>query len=290
VCVIAPEKIVPSSLVTYWNGIVAGVVAASNSLYELANRVAGHSCLLDNIIGAAQDNPLLKGAILGSCFLAVWHLQGDDATVRRNRRVLLATLFACVCVIAVTQTMSKTIFLPRPFIQSQRMFHFEGNRLVENPRLAYRVPLDAGNQLKYRELLKGNVVPNDLGAFPSDHAGFYVTLAVGILLASPALGWFAVSWTFLVLLGSRVITGQHSPLDVLTGAGIGIVILLVVQALFNGRFRPVADSVVSWTLRHQALATALAFMAIFEVANTLQDLNPLLAIVALIARHFVGRV
>jgi undecaprenyl-diphosphatase len=269
-----------------WNGIVTGLVTASNALYELCNRVAGHSYLLDSVIALTLDNALFKGAVLGGCFLAVWHGHQDEATLRRNRRVLLATLCACVCVIAVTSALSKKIFLPRPFIQSQRIFHLEGDRLVENPRLPYRVPLDAGNQQKYRDLLNGDVIPNDLGSFPSDHAGFYMTLAVGVLLASPALGWFAVSWTFLVLLGSRVITGQHSPLDVLSGAAIGIVILLVVQSLFNGRLRPLADSVVNWTFRHQTLATALVFIVIFEASNTLQDLDPLFGIARLIAGHF----
>jgi len=263
------------------------MTAISDAIYELCNRLAGHSWLLDNLIALAQDNPLVKAALLGGCFLAVWHGHQDDATIQRNRRILLVTLLASIFVIATTKVLTHTVFLPRPFIQSQKVFHLEGDQLVESHRLTYHVPLDDKNQKTYQGLLKGQVIQNDLGSFPSDHAGFYVTLAVGILLASRALGWLAVSWTFLVLLGSRIITGQHSPLDVVAGAGIGIVILLLLQFAFGKWLRRPMELIVNWTLRHQTLATVLISIVVFEAANTLQNVHPLLEIGVAIAKHFL---
>lgn len=269
------------------SGWVERLVATSDSLYALCNSLAGRSWVLDNLIALPLDNQLVKAAIIGGCFLAVWHGHRDEATTQRNRRILLITLIASVFVIATTKTLSKTVFLPRPFIQSQKVFHLEGDQLVESHRLAYRVPLDAKNQQSYQALLTGNVVQNDLGSFPSDHAGFYVTLAVGIWLASRRIGWLALGWTFVVILGSRMITGQHSPLDILTGAGIGILILLLCQFIFGKWFRRLLDPITNWTLRHQALATALIFIAVFEAANTLQNLRPLLKTGAAIGKHFI---
>lgn len=268
-------------------GLVERITVISDSCYQFCNQLAGRSWLLDNLIALPLDNQLVKAAIVGGCFLAAWHVGKDEATTQRNRRILLVTLIASVFVIATTKTFSKTVFLPRPFIQSQKAFHLEGDQLVESQRLNYRVPLDEENQKSYQALLKGEVIQNDLGSFPSDHAGFYVTIAVGILLASRMIGWLAVGWTFLVMLSSRVITGQHSPLDILAGAGIGIGILLLFQLVLGKWLQRLMNPIINWTLRHQAFAAGLIFMAVFEMANTLQNLRPLLKTGISIAKHFI---
>ncbi len=275
------------SIVTLLNGAVEGLTAISNALYELCNGLAGRSWLFDNLVALAQTNQLVKAALLGGCFFAAWHGDRDDAAVRRKRHVLLVTLIASVFVMATTKAISTHVLLPRPFVQSQKSFHLEGNRLVENARLPYRVPLDDGNKAKYQDLQNGNISPNDLGAFPSDHAGLYVTLALGILMASRALGGLALCWTFLVLLGSRIITGEHSPLDVMTGAVIGAAILLLSQHIFATWGRRGMQAVVNWTLEHQTMATALLFVVVFEATNTMQDVQPLLDIGAAAAGQWL---
>jgi hypothetical protein len=234
----------PVFFLTSTGGPLGTIAALSDALYELCNRAVGHSWLLDSLIALPVNNQLIKAALLGGCFLAAWYGR-DEATIRRNRRVLLVTLIASVCVIATTQTISKRVLLPRPFIQSQQSYHLENDRLVESRPLPYRVPLDGESQKQYRALLNGEIAQNDLGAFPSDHAGFYV------------------------------ITGQHSPLDVVAGASIGISILLFLQYLFDRSLRPLVDPVVSWTMRHQALSTVLIFIVVFEASNTLLDVRPI---------------
>ena len=265
------------------SGAFARMTGINDALYELCNHLAGRSWLLDNLIALPLNNQFIKAAFLGGCFFAAWHGHQVD----RNRRILLVSVLASVFVIATTKTLSYAIFSPRPFIQSQKAFHLEDNQLVESRRLPYRVPLDAESQKMYADLVKGDVVQNDLHSFPSDHAGFYVTLAVGILLASRALGWLAVSWTFLVLLGSRIITGRHSPLEVVVGAGIGIVMLLLFQFVFDKWWRRPMDLIVNWTLRHPAIATVLIFMVIFEASNSLQDVHPLLEIGSAAVKHML---
>ena len=205
----------------------------------------------------------------------------------RKRKILLLTLLASVFVIATTKTISKTVFLPRPFIQSQKAFHLEGDQLIESRKLLFRVPLDNESQKSFQALQKGDVFQNDLGSFPSDHAGFYLTLAVGIWLASRRAGTIAIIWTLFVIMGSRVIAGQHSPLDVMVGGGIGIAILMLVQLVVGKGFRWLLDPLTNWTLRHQALSSALVFIIIFEAANTFQNLRPLLKAGMAIGKHLI---
>jgi membrane-associated phospholipid phosphatase len=183
---------------------------------------------------------------------------------------------------------SKTVFLPRPFIQSQKAFHLEGGRLVQSPRLAYRVPLDDESQSDYRKLLEGNILPNHLGSFPSDHAGFYATLAAGTWLASRQLGTVALVWTFVVILGTRIVNGMHSPLDIAAGAGLGIGVLLACQWTLGNWAKGPLDAVTRWTLRHPALSSVVMFIVAFESANTLDNLRPLLKTALNLGKWLIG--
>ena len=274
-------------IMSFAASIVGPLTEASNALFELCNQLAGRSWLFDNVMALALNNSLFKAALIGGCFFAVWHGNQDAGALRRNRRILLVTLLASAVVIATTQTLSRSMLSARPYVQSLASFHLQGARLLETPRLSYRVPLDNTSQAQYRALQKGDIASNNLDSFPSDHAGFYVALAVGILLASRRLGWLAVGWTAFVLLGSRVITGEHSPLDIAAGASIGLVILGLLQYLFSHSLRPLAERVVNWTFRHQALSTALIFLVVFEVTNALQDMRPLMEIGAgIVTRAF----
>jgi undecaprenyl-diphosphatase len=261
----------------------------SDALFAFCNSIAGRSQLLDTLIALPMTNQLVKAGVIGACFFSVWFGTRDEAIMQRNRRILLVTLAACLFVIATTKTLSKTVFLPRPFIQSQKAFHLAGEgQLIESKRLTYRVPLDEQSQTDYRKLREGDILPNDLGSFPSDHAGFYMTLAVGIWLASRWIGLLAVGWTLLAILGSRVITGQHSPLDIVAGAGIGIVILLLFQVVIGKGLRRWVEPLVQWTMRHPTWSSAVIFLALFEAANTLQNLRELLKTGVSIGKQLIG--
>jgi membrane-associated phospholipid phosphatase len=260
----------------------------SNAIFHVANSLCGRSRVLDSLLALPMTNQFVKAALIGGCFLAAWHTAPDEAALLRQRRILLLTLLASVFVIATTKSLSKTVFLPRPFIQSQKVFHLAGAQLVESQRLPFRVPLDEQSQTDWRKLREGDILPNDLGSFPSDHAGFYVTLALGIWLASRWVGLLALAWTLLAILGSRVITGQHSPLDIVAGAGIGVMILLLCQAVIGKGLRRWSEPLTNWTLRHPAWSSALIFMALFEAANTLQNLRELLKTGAALGKQLIG--
>jgi undecaprenyl-diphosphatase len=197
-----------------------GLLGASDGLYLFLNGLAGRSWLFDSLVALAIDNNLVKAAPVAAAFLYAWQTP-SGAERLKARRVLLVTLASLLAVLAATKFIADSVFLPRPFIQSQQTYHLEDGRLVEAPRLAYRPPQEGFSHGRFERLRAGEIEDNDLASFPSDHAAFYFALALGIFLASRVAGVFALAWALLVICGSRMITGTHSPLDIVAGIGIG---------------------------------------------------------------------
>ena len=67
-------------------------------------------------------------------------------------------------------------------------------------------------------------------AFPSGHASFYLALATGVYLYNKKAGYI-----YLILAGlmgfARIFVSVHWPLDILAGAGLGIVTAILVNYL-----------------------------------------------------------
>ena len=257
-------------------GLVALLLAISDWLFVALNGLSGRSWLFDTLVALPVDNPLVKAGPIGAAFVYAWYSGRDEAEAKRRRSILLVTMASVLAVLAVTKTLSNDIFLPRPFVQSEQAWHIEDGRLIEAPRLAYRAPLEGETKQRYEALRQGEVVENDLSSFPSDHAGFFVALAMGIFLASRAAGALALLWTFFAILLTRIITGLHSPLDIAAGGAIGAVVLLGAQWLAARRWaRRAVEPVSGWTLRHGAVAAALLFLVAFEATNALQNVRNL---------------
>lgn len=269
--------------------IPAGRLADLNDRGLLAiNSLAGRSWLFDSVVAFFQDNDLAKAGVIGCCFLAAWYGGKSDAGIKTRRRILVATLIAAVCVITTTKVLSHAIFLPRPEIQSQKIYRLEGDQLVEMKRLPVRIPLDETSQKDYHALLNGDIDTNDLGSFPSDHAGFFLAISLGIWLASRRLGWLALGWTLLVIiLAGKMIGGHHTPLDVLAGGAIAIVELAIIQYVVRTRFSGWLDKLTSMTLRYSALSSALVFVVAFEMASTMVHVRTFLGLLSAMRKHIV---
>jgi membrane-associated phospholipid phosphatase len=236
------------------------------------NSLAGRSRFLDDLFSLGLHNDLVKGAVIGACFFAAWFGGATREDLLRARATLLTTLVAAALVLASTKTMSHVIVLPRPAILSQRLYLLEGDQLRESRRLTFRVPLDDWDRTKARTLSEGRVEIDDLGGFPSDHAGFFVTIALGIWLVSRAAGSIALIWTFCVILAGKLVTGQHSLYDVVAGTAMAAAGLAVCRFLAGRWLSRPLERAADWTLRHGALSTALLFVVMFEVGSTLNHL------------------
>jgi undecaprenyl-diphosphatase len=159
--------------------------------------------------------------------------------------------------------------------------------MVEGERLRFNEPQTGANRARYEALTRGDVASNDLGSFPSDHAGFYFTLSLGIFFASRRAGAVALGWSLLVIFATRIVTGMHSPLDTVAGMLIGTAVLLPILYLARRSGRRLLDPLARWTMRHGALASALLFLALFEASNTLVNLQELLETGVAAVEHYL---
>ena len=265
--------------------LASGLMELNDHLLLRINGLAGRSWLFDSLVAFFQDNDLAKAGVVGCCFLAAWYGSKSDSGTTARRKILITTLIAAVFVITTTKVLSHTIFLPRPEIQSQKIYRLEGDQLVEMKRMAVRIPLDETSQKDYRALLSGDVETNDLGSFPSDHAGFFVAISLGIWLASRRLGWLALGWTFFVILAGKMIGAQHTPLDIAAGAAVAAGELAVIQYVVRKRFSGWLDKLSGLTLRYSALSSALIFLVAFEVSSTMIHIRAFLGLLAAMRRH-----
>ena len=268
---------------------VGGWLMGLNDQLSLAiNSVAGRSWMFDSLVALFLDNDLAKAGVIGCCFLAAWY-SGKGIAATNRRKILLTTIVAAVCVIAITKTLSKTVFLPRPAIQSQRLYKLEGDQLTEMKRMPVRTPLDEESQKEHLELVSGNLEANDLGSFPSDHAGFFLVISFGIWLASRRLGWVALGWTLLVILAGKMISAQHTPLDIAAGAFVALAVLAVLRFLAARRFVDgLLAGISQLTIRHGALSSALIFAIVFEMSSTLVHVRQFAGLLGAVRRHVLG--
>jgi len=257
----------------------------NDQLSLLINSVAGRSWLFDSIVAFFLDNDLAKAGVIGGCFLAAWYGGKSVDSTNARRKILITTLIAAVFVITTTKVLSKTIFLPRPEIQSQKIYRLEGDQLVEMKRMPVRVMLDETSQKDYRALLSGEIETNDLGSFPSDHAGFFIAISLGIWLASRRLGLLALGWSVFVILAGKMISGQHTPLDVAAGATVAIVELAMVQYVVRRKLGGWLDKLSGLTLRYSAMSSAIVFLIAFEVSSTMIHVRAFLGLLAAMRRH-----
>jgi membrane-associated phospholipid phosphatase len=267
---------------------VDSIVRLSDWLYLLLNGLAGRSWLLDTLISLPLDNNLVKAGPIGACLVYAWFSGGDEADTRRRRATLIVTVASLLFVLAGTKTIADGIFQPRPFVHAQQAWHLEDGMLVETVRLAYREPLNGGVHNHYRALKRGEIERNDLGSFPSDHAGFFLALSLGIFLASRRAGAVALAWTGAAILLPRIVTGMHSPLDIAAGAAIGAIVLLASQFVARRIGKWAIEPLAGWTLRHEAMAAALVFFVAFEATNVLTNVRDLAGTGEAIVEHVAG--
>jgi membrane-associated phospholipid phosphatase len=282
--------VIPVVLFFLLLSLLAAFPGLNNQLFHYINGLAGRSWIFDSLVSQGQENDLVKGTLIGSCFLAAWFGQKSLADAQRVRKILLITLMSCIFVLGTTKTLCHIIFLPRPYVNAAKIYRLEGEQLVEQKRDSIRVPLDESSQKTNQALLSGDVPSEDLGTLPSDHAGFYMVLSLGILLAARSLGLLSILWTVVVIMGGKIITGQHTPLDVMAGAAIALIELAIIRYISLKRFNWLFDKIVGFSLKYTALSSAVIFAIVFELSSTLGHVRQLLSFANMARKHLMGGV
>jgi membrane-associated phospholipid phosphatase len=269
------------------SGFSAQALEINNIFSSLLNSLAGQSLIFDNLVGLVLKNNLVKAGIIGACFFAAWHEKKTILETVSARKILLATLFAIVAVLATMRVISHSVLIPRTFVQTQKIYFLEENRLVENVPVQYRLPLDETSRKDFRDLRHGDVDVNNLGSFPSDHAGFFLALSLGICFASRRFGIVALVWTLCIIYPSKLISGQHTLLDIAAGAMVGAVLLLACQFLANGRADKYLNYLSEWTIKNRVWSSALLFVVVFELTSTLTHVREFLRFAATAGKFFL---
>jgi membrane-associated phospholipid phosphatase len=243
-------------------------------IYLLLNALAGHSALFDALVALATDNVLVKAAPICAAFLFAWSSSASADDRRRRRVILTATLIAACFSLAVSKTAGAMYFHPRPFVRSVPVYFLQGDKLVAAPVLEMRVPRVGQMADRVQSLQRRETNSNNLDSFPSDHAALFFAISLGIAFACRRAGLFALLWTGFVLV-SRIISGMHSPLDVLAGLGIAAAFVLLMIAIARRWAKFPFDWIADWTIRHEGMAAAMLFFPLFEIANLFENIRGL---------------
>lgn len=249
------------------------------AVFEALNGAVGRSWSFDSLVALALDNVLVKAGPVAACFFFAWYSnRGRDVAVRR--RILLVTLLALFLIAPLTRTLSETRLSPRPFVAAEQTYVLDDGRLEEQRPVAFRTMTAGDVRHRVAELRQGRLDPNDLVSFPSDHAAFFVALALGIWLACRGAGWVALGWTLTVTLATRVAAGLHWPSDIAAGALLGAAVLALLQLAFAGRRSRLPARVVVWTERFPGLTAFLLFLVLLEAANSMATAKRLMELAA----------
>jgi undecaprenyl-diphosphatase len=222
------------------------------SLLLFINGWIGTSWSFDHLALRVAHSPMLKGGVLVALLWWAWHRAGAPQPAIAIAR----TVFAMVVAIAIARGL-QNLLPPRL-------------RPVHDPALADRgLVLFPGFD---PAILEG------LSSFPSDHAVLAFSLATAVFLIQRRLGTVAMIWAFLTSCFPRVYFGMHYPGDIIAGAAIGIVIMVVVARL------PAPASLGQWVedlaMRHRGLFYAVLFLVTSQMATTFLDSRLLLGAVA----------
>jgi undecaprenyl-diphosphatase len=224
-----------------------------------ANRFAGRDISLDTLIYDIADSTILKGGVFLAAYWWLWFEVDKEGVPAQRRNVVVALLSGTVAAIA-----SRVMQVALPF-------HL---RPLHTPELGMRVPFGVNA-----------TTLNDFSSFPSDHAVLFFALCVPLWKRSRWLGAAAFLWTVLVICLPRVYLGYHWTSDVIAGAVIGIVLMLVLCRLIGATGLP--DRVLRFGIAHPPVFYAIAWLLALEVALLFADLRHFMLDAAHIARALV---
>jgi undecaprenyl-diphosphatase len=218
--------------------------AFDSTIIQFLNQFAFRFGFVDRVAMAMTHLYMLRGLPMIALLWWIWFRDGP--TKQRDREIVITTLFAGLCVLALGRFLAYWLpFRIRPFANPELGLHFLASSQEEGLRT--------------------------WSAFPSDHAMLWCAVATGVLLASWRIGIFALAYAILFMGLARIYVGLHHPTDVLGGAVLGVSGCLLLN---RTRYRQlIAAPVLRFSSRNQGLFHVGMFLLSFGLATNFDELR-----------------
>ncbi|MEX5214225.1 MAG: phosphatase PAP2 family protein [Nitrospiraceae bacterium] len=197
------------------------------------NQFVQRSWTFDAIMVYLASSNLAKGYIVLPLFWWAWFREDRN----ENRHAMLMTLLmSCIVAVAFSQLAQYKPLRVRPlFTPELHLKHAEG--------------LQEWHYTSW-------------SAFPSDHATFFFSFAVGFYFISRTLGWLALAHAVIIVSFPRVYLGLHYLTDVVAGAILGGSVTYACCTNAGIRTR-----LGSWTARWERTRPAALYTGLFVLTT-----------------------